>query len=76
MVLITVQAMNTDWNSLPPTYRAISGSAASWSWKRHGREVGLDEVRHGDEHHAADQRGEEDRAGMVLPGRGFLRTGR
>ncbi|MNH26417.1 hypothetical protein D3C81_1685510 [compost metagenome] len=34
MVLITVQAMKIDWNSLPPTYRAISGSAASWSWKR------------------------------------------
>jgi len=28
---------------------------------RHGREVGLDEVRHGDEHHATDQGGEEDR---------------
>lgn len=28
---------------------------------RHGRKVGLDEIRHGDEHHATDQRGEEDR---------------
>ncbi|MNN11001.1 hypothetical protein D3C81_1239410 [compost metagenome] len=36
---------------------------------RHGREVGLDEVRHQDEHHPADQRGEED-----CPGNGLARV--
>ncbi len=33
-VLMKVAHRKIDWNSLPPTYSAISGSAASGSWKR------------------------------------------
>ncbi len=33
-VLMKVAQRKIDWNSLPPTYRAISGSAASGSLKR------------------------------------------